>query len=80
MGLPVHQEVNTKGMDFAINLTGKSYSRGWKQWNCLSLWQSVQREQILQSKRSWISKKVAQLKEVQTPKPKEFVSSEAFFS
>ena len=34
--------------------------------------------EILQTKRSWISKKVAQLKEVQTPKPKEFVSGEAF--
>ena len=34
--------------------------------------------EILQTKRSWISKKVAQLKEVQIPKPKEFVSGEAF--
>ena len=34
--------------------------------------------EMLQTKRSWISKKVAQLKEVQIPKPKEFVSGEAF--
>ncbi len=34
--------------------------------------------EILQTKRSWISKKVAQLKEVQIPKPKEFVSGETF--
>ena len=34
--------------------------------------------EMLQTKRSWISKKVAQLKEVQTPKPKEFLSGEVF--
>ena len=34
--------------------------------------------EILQMNRSWISKKVNQLKEVQIPKPKEFVSGEVF--
>ena len=34
--------------------------------------------EILQTKRSWISKKLVQLKEVQIPKPKEFVSGETF--
>ena len=34
--------------------------------------------EILQTKRSWISKKVVQLKEVPIPKTKEFVSGEAF--
>ena len=34
--------------------------------------------EILQTKRSWISKKVVQLKEVHFPKPKEFISGETF--
>ena len=34
--------------------------------------------EILQTKRSWISKKVAELKEIQIPKPKEFISGETF--
>ena len=34
--------------------------------------------EILQTKQSWINKKVVQLKEFPIPKPKEFVSGEAF--
>ena len=34
--------------------------------------------EILQKKRPWIRRKVVQLKEVQVPQPKEFVSGEAF--
>ena len=34
--------------------------------------------EILQTKKSWISKKVVELKEVQIPKPKEFINGEEF--
>ena len=34
--------------------------------------------EILQQKKSWINKKVIQLKEVHIPKPKEFVNGESF--